>query len=53
MHVPLLKRFALALFTLALAFAPQTLRAGDWANWRGPLRDGVSPEKNLPATRIG
>jgi outer membrane protein assembly factor BamB len=22
--------------------------AGDWADWRGPLRDGHSPEKNLP-----
>ena len=46
MHVPLLKRFALALFILALA--PHAF-AGDWANWRGPARDGVSPEKNLPA----
>lgn len=25
------------------------LMAGDWADWRGPLRDGVSQEKNLPA----
>jgi outer membrane protein assembly factor BamB len=50
MHVPLFKRLALVLFTFALvALAPQTLRAGDWENWRGPLRDGVSPEKNLPA----
>ena len=24
-------------------------RAGDWADWRGPARDGISPEKNLPA----
>ncbi|HVF54890.1 MAG TPA: PQQ-binding-like beta-propeller repeat protein [Pyrinomonadaceae bacterium] len=23
--------------------------AGDWAEWRGPLRDGISHEKNLPA----
>ena len=21
---------------------------GDWAEWRGPNRDGVSTEKNLP-----
>src|SRR5687767_4790531 len=21
---------------------------GDWPNWRGPDRDGISPEKNLP-----
>ncbi|OYW18014.1 MAG: hypothetical protein B7Z55_11445, partial [Planctomycetales bacterium 12-60-4] len=27
-----------------------TLFAGDWLDWRGPLRDGTSPEKNLPAT---
>ncbi|HLL72074.1 MAG TPA: PQQ-binding-like beta-propeller repeat protein [Pyrinomonadaceae bacterium] len=49
MHVALLKRFALALFTLALAFAPHAARAGDWAEWRGPARDGVSPERNLPS----
>jgi outer membrane protein assembly factor BamB len=24
------------------------MAAGDWAEWRGPARDGVSPEKNLP-----
>jgi len=29
---------------LALLFAA----ASDWAEWRGPARDGVSPEKNLP-----
>ncbi|HEY0005164.1 MAG TPA: PQQ-binding-like beta-propeller repeat protein [Pyrinomonadaceae bacterium] len=23
--------------------------AGDWADWRGPARDGISAEKNLPA----
>src|SRR5918993_1759339 len=22
---------------------------GDWAEWRGPARDGISPEKNLPS----
>lgn len=22
--------------------------ANDWADWRGPARDGISPEKNLP-----
>ncbi|HEY9405774.1 MAG TPA: PQQ-binding-like beta-propeller repeat protein [Pyrinomonadaceae bacterium] len=50
MHVPLLQRFALALFILSLAVyaAPRAL-AGDWAEWRGPARDGLSPEKNLPA----
>ncbi|HZM98378.1 MAG TPA: PQQ-binding-like beta-propeller repeat protein, partial [Pyrinomonadaceae bacterium] len=29
---------------LALSF----VAANDWAEWRGPARDGVSPEKNLP-----
>ncbi|HEV2800530.1 MAG TPA: PQQ-binding-like beta-propeller repeat protein [Pyrinomonadaceae bacterium] len=48
MHVPLLKRFALALFILALV-APSSVLAGDWPEWRGPARDGLSPEKNLPS----
>ncbi len=30
--------------------SPAAAVAGaDWAEWRGPARDGVSPEKNLPA----
>ena len=33
---------------LLLFVAPGTSAAGDWAEWRGPARDGVSPEKNLP-----
>jgi outer membrane protein assembly factor BamB len=50
MHVPLSKRFAPALFILlALALAAPAAFAGDWAEWRGPARDGVSPEKNLPS----
>jgi outer membrane protein assembly factor BamB len=36
---------ALALLTVALTHA----RSADWAEWRGPARDGVSSEKNLPA----
>ena len=31
---------------LSLAFS--FVAAGDWAEWRGPGRDGVSAEKNLP-----
>ncbi|HZN07626.1 MAG TPA: PQQ-binding-like beta-propeller repeat protein [Pyrinomonadaceae bacterium] len=31
---------------VCLAFA--VVAAGDWAEWRGPARDGVSTEKNLP-----
>lgn len=35
----------LALLTIALV----DTQAADWAEWRGPARDGVSQEKNLPA----
>ncbi|HJT65410.1 MAG TPA: PQQ-binding-like beta-propeller repeat protein [Pyrinomonadaceae bacterium] len=31
---------------LCLAFT--AVVAGDWAEWRGPARDGISNEKNLP-----
>jgi outer membrane protein assembly factor BamB len=48
MHVLHSKRFALALFIL-LALASPVVLAGDWAEWRGPARDGISPEKNLPS----
>jgi outer membrane protein assembly factor BamB len=37
-----------ALFTLLLLTTPAA-RAADWAEWRGPARDGVSAEKGLPA----
>jgi outer membrane protein assembly factor BamB len=37
-----------ALFTLLL-LATVPARAADWAEWRGPARDGVSAEKGLPA----
>ena len=29
-------------------FVPAAITASDWAEWRGPARDGVSLEKNLP-----
>jgi outer membrane protein assembly factor BamB len=32
---------------LSLAFA--VVAGSDWAEWRGPARDGISTEKNLPA----
>lgn len=35
---------------LLLSLVPQFAVAGDWLNWRGPSRDGVSPEKGLPAS---
>ncbi len=34
---------------LLLAFGPAAIPAGDWTDWRGPSRDGTSPERNLPA----
>jgi outer membrane protein assembly factor BamB len=33
---------------LSLSFAFSFVASNDWAEWRGPARDGVSPEKNLP-----
>jgi outer membrane protein assembly factor BamB len=33
---------------LNLCLAVALVSAGDWAEWRGPGRDGISPEKNLP-----
>jgi outer membrane protein assembly factor BamB len=33
---------------LNVCFAFSVLLASDWAEWRGPARDGVSTEKNLP-----
>jgi outer membrane protein assembly factor BamB len=29
-------------------FLPAAVATSDWAEWRGPARDGVSTEKNLP-----
>jgi outer membrane protein assembly factor BamB len=34
--------------SLLVLLAVLTVRAGDWPDWRGPRRDGTSPEKNLP-----
>ncbi len=42
-----LRRTALALSALLLLSAEAG--AADWAEWRGPLRDGVSREKGLPS----
>ena len=36
------------LFTLLLLVTVPA-RAADWAEWRGPARDGISAEKGLPA----
>jgi outer membrane protein assembly factor BamB len=32
-----------------LIFSADVARAADWADWRGPRRDGISEEKNLPS----
>jgi outer membrane protein assembly factor BamB len=46
----LLKRaLLLSAFAPLLFNAPPAARAGDWAEWRGPRRDGISHERNLPA----
>ncbi|HVG34560.1 MAG TPA: PQQ-binding-like beta-propeller repeat protein [Pyrinomonadaceae bacterium] len=36
-------------FLVLLLFSANAARAADWADWRGPHRDGISEEKNLPA----
>src|SRR5919204_4241248 len=41
----------LLLFLFSSAHAPSNERPatrGDWADWRGPARDGISLEKGLP-----
>ncbi len=38
------------LLPLALFASATALHAENWANWRGPLHNGSSPEKGLPAT---
>ncbi len=43
----LIPKRIMLLTTLLLLAA--TAQAQDWAEWRGPARDGISAEKNLPA----
>ncbi len=35
---------------LSLVFSVFIPAFGDWTEWRGPARDGISPEKNLPVS---
>jgi outer membrane protein assembly factor BamB len=35
--------------SLNLCLALSLIAASDWAEWRGPARDGISTEKNLPS----
>ena len=49
MMKPLSSKFGTLLVALLLlALSARGAWAGDWTDWRGPARDGVSPEKNLP-----
>jgi outer membrane protein assembly factor BamB len=44
-----LARTTLLVSTLTILFVCDTVRAaaGDWPQWRGPARDGISPDKGL------
>lgn len=37
---------SIRLFAFSLALAAQSLAAADWPHWRGPARDGKSPESS-------
>ncbi|MCP9495281.1 MAG: PQQ-binding-like beta-propeller repeat protein [Pyrinomonadaceae bacterium MAG19_C2-C3] len=47
MNILFTKR-SIFLLLLLLFITAHIASAGDWTDWRGPLRDGVSIEKNLP-----
>ncbi|HEX8476332.1 MAG TPA: PQQ-binding-like beta-propeller repeat protein [Pyrinomonadaceae bacterium] len=50
MSIRLSTRFFVVLISLLLLPAQASAYASsDWAEWRGPARDGVSHEKNLPS----
>src|SRR6185503_1510700 len=40
--------FALALVMLATVYALLNVQAENWPQWRGPMLNGISNEKNLP-----
>ncbi|HEV2968760.1 MAG TPA: hypothetical protein VGY55_02150, partial [Pirellulales bacterium] len=47
-HPVILSASLVAAFAFAaLAAAPQTIKEGDWPQWRGPNRDSVSTETGL------
>lgn len=49
MMKPLSSTLGKLLVSLLLTLSAQAVAAGgDWTDWRGPARDGSSPEKNLP-----
>ncbi|MBA3440137.1 MAG: pyrrolo-quinoline quinone, partial [Pyrinomonadaceae bacterium] len=43
------KHLMLLLLIAFLILSTNNLPASDWTDWRGPARDGSSPEKNLPS----
>jgi len=43
------KRLSKYLHLIVILFLAVTAAGSDWADWRGPARDGVSTEKNLPS----
>ena len=43
-------RSAVVTVFASVLLAPSLAAAGDWANWRGPRRDGTSEEKGLVST---
>lgn len=44
----LFKYFAILLLFLLIVPVAATSAHSDWPEWRGPARDGISPEKGLP-----
>jgi outer membrane protein assembly factor BamB len=46
----ILKSLALLIVLAFPGLVPTSALAGDWPNWRGPARNGVSEEKGLPIT---
>jgi outer membrane protein assembly factor BamB len=44
----MLSRLSIVLLSSSVIFAQQIGSVGDWPDWRGPDRDGISHEKNLP-----
>ena len=48
MNTTIVKRLSSLLFVPFVFAAAATVSVGDWPDWRGPNRDGISREKNLP-----
>ena len=45
---PILAAVLVVTLSLCPLVPSSPARAGDWSHWRGPLRNGFSPEKDLP-----